>query len=217
MTQGHNKFKSAPDNHDFMTEEHVAGFLRHHRTGVDNLGRQTLGRIIASYDNPTVADVACGTCVNWETFKNMGVQCRYTGIDRCQKLLSHAVHLYPNDSLNVQLGYVQDTGMPDDHYDVVIMRHILEHLEEGYESAIREGLRIASKELIVVFFLDPSELSEDDVHESEPDDNGCTYFWNTYSWPKFTDFVTTLGVQMKVGHVVTPGAAHADTIVRLIK
>jgi hypothetical protein len=112
---------------------------------------------------------------------------------------------------------VQETGFSDGFADVVIMRHIMEHLQEGYEDAIREGLRVASKELVVVFFLDPSEAAEDVIQESEPDENGCTYFWNTYSWPKFTKFVSTLGVQIKLCYVQTPGAAHADTIVRLIK
>jgi ubiquinone/menaquinone biosynthesis C-methylase UbiE len=79
-TQGYNKFKDTPDNHDFMTEEHIAGFLRNHRTGVDNLGRQTLARIVAQYDKPKVLDVACGTCVNWDVFKQMGVDCEYIAV-----------------------------------------------------------------------------------------------------------------------------------------
>lgn len=216
MVKGHNRFKDTPDNHDFMTQEHVSGFLRNHRTGTDNLGRHALARIVGSYDNPTVVDAACGTCVNWEVFKNAGVKCQYVGVDRTQGMLEEANRRYGNEIL-LRDGYVQDTGLENEYADVVIMRHILEHLQEGYESAIREGLRVASKELIIVFFLDPSDAAEDQIQESDPDENGCTYFWNTYSWSKFTQFIASLGVQAKVGRVVTPGAAHADTIVRLIK
>lgn len=214
--KGYNKFKDSPDNHDFMTEEHVAGFLRNHRTGIDNLGRQALGRIVATYPNPRVLDAACGTCVNWDVFKAMGVQCEYVGMDRTESMLREADHRY-GDEIALHCGYVQATDLPDGFADVVILRHILEHLQEGYEAAIREGLRVASKELIVVFFLDPSDSEEDVMSESDPDENGCTYFWNTYSWTKFTGFIASLGVQIKLGHVATPGAAHADTIVRLIK
>lgn len=214
--KGYNKFKDTPDNHDFMTEDHVAGFLRNHKTGVDNLGRHALAKIVGSYDDPKVADVACGTCVNWEVFDMTGTRCRYIGIDRTKGMLEHAAKRY-NDEIELREGYVQDIPLQDGEVDVVIMRHILEHLQEGYEDAIREGLRVASKELIVVFFLDPSNKDEDVIEESTPDENGCTYFWNTYSWSKFTQFVASLGVQVKMGHVITPGAAHADTIVRLIK
>ena len=216
MNKGHNPYKDTPDNHDFMTTEHVSGSLRNHRTGVDNYGRQTLAQIIAQHDNPKVLDAACGTCVNWDVFKQAGVQCEYVGMDRTEGMLTEAIKRY-GDEITLHQGYVQKTDLPDDYADVVIMRHIVEHLQEGYEDAIHEGLRVASKELVLVFFLDPSDSEEDDISESEPDENGCTYFWNTYSWPKFTKFVSSLGVQMKVGHVVTPGAAHADTIVRLIK
>jgi len=214
--KGYNEFKDSPDNHDFMTEEHIAGFLRNHKTGIDNVGRHTLAQIVAQHNNPRVVDAACGTCVNWDVFKRVGVECQYVGVDRTKGMLAEASKRY-GDEITLQEGYVQDLPLDDGEADIVIMRHIVEHLQDGYEAAVREGLRVASKELVLVFFLDPSEAEEDVISESEPDDNGCTYFWNTYSWPKFTEFVATLGVQVKVGHVVTPGAAHADTIVRLIK
>lgn len=199
-----------------MTPEHVAGFLRNHRTGTDNLGRQALARVVGLYDNPVVLDLACGTCVNWEVFKNAGVKCQYVGMDRTEGMLAEAHRRYGAE-INLHRGYVQETYMPDGFADVVIMRHILEHLQEGYEATIREGLRVASKELVVVFFLDPADTAEDQMQESTPDENNCTYFWNTYSWPKFTQFIVSLGYQMKVDRVVTPGATHADTIVRIIK
>jgi len=215
MTKGYNKYKRTSDNHDFMTQEHISGFLRNHRTGTDNLGRHALAKIIAQHDTPTVIDAACGTCVNWEVFKQYGFQCNYIGVDRTKGMLTEAARRYPEIEL-VQ-GYVQSLPFKDGAADVVLMRHILEHLEEGYELAIQEGLRVASKELVIVFFLDPSYQEEDSMEESDPDENECTYHWNTYSWLKFTRFVASLGVRMKFDRVVTPGAAHADTIVRLIK
>jgi len=214
--KGHNRFKDTPDNHDFMTEDHIHGFLRNHGTGPENRGRQVLGEIIRGYDNPTVLDAACGTCVNWETFRNAGVRCQYTGMDRTVGMLENAKLRYGDEIETVQ-GYVQDIPFEDESKDIVIMRHILEHLQEGYEGAVKEGLRVASKELIVVFFLDPSDSNEDIISESDPDENGCTYFWNTYSWPKFSEFLSKLGVRVQVDRFVTNGAAHADTIVRLIK
>jgi ubiquinone/menaquinone biosynthesis C-methylase UbiE len=216
MNKGFNKFKDTPDNHDFMSEDHISRFLRNHRTGTDNLGRHALASIINQYDCPRVLDAACGTCVNWEVFRTANVPCQYTGMDRTEGMLKEAGKRY-GEEIYLVPGYVEEMPFDDELFDVVILRHILEHLQGGYEEAIKEGLRVASKELVVVFFLDPSDKDEDDISESDPDENGCTYFWNTYSWSKFTNFVSTLGVQMKMGHVATPGAAHADTIVRLIK
>lgn len=209
-------YRDRRDNHDFMTPEHVSGFLRNHGTGTNNLGRMVLSNIIRTYDNPKVLDAACGTCVNWETFKLLGTKCRYTGMDRTQKMIDHARKLYDNQ-IDLQLGYVQNMPFQDGQMDIVIMRHILEHLEEGYEAAIKEGLRVASKELIVVFFINPSDSDKDDISESTPDENNCTYFWNTYSWSKFVNFVSGLGVRIQRDYVVTPGAAADDTIIRLIK
>ena len=213
--RGDNPFKDTPDNHDFMTEEHIAGFLRNHKTGLDNLGRRYLASIVAQYDNPTVVDAACGTCVNWEVFKFMGVRCQYTGVDRTDGMLLEASRRYPE--ITVAPGYVQELPFEDDSVDVVIMRHILEHLQEGYEVAIREGLRVAKKELVLVFFLDPSSEPEDRIEESDPDENGCTYFWNTYSQQKLMTFLAQFGYQIKGAYVPTPGAAHADTIIRIVK
>lgn len=213
---GYNKFKDTPDNHDFMSPGHISEFLRNHGTGLDNRGRTFLSTIVNEYTNPLVVDAACGTCVNWEVFRSLDAECRYVGVDRCEGMLREADIRYGQE-IETREGYVQELPFTDGEADIVIMRHILEHLQEGYEDAIREGLRVAKHELIVVFFLTPSMASEDDVKESEPDSHACTYFWNQYSWPKFLHFITTFGYKISVAQVETPGAAHADTIVRIIK
>lgn len=212
-----NKWRDRRDNHDFMQPEHVQNFLRNHNTGVNNLGRFCLATLVAQHGEGTkVLDAACGSCVNYEVFKNHHVPCIYTGLDRTDKLLDEARRRYGNEITLVK-GFVQEMPVPDESQDIVILRHIVEHLQEGYELAIKEALRVAKKEVIVIFFLTPSPSPNDDIKESDPDENGCTYFWNTYSWNKFVAFVSSLGVQIQTKYVVTPGAAHADTIVRLIK
>ena len=204
------------DNHDFFTPDHIASFLRTHNTGTNNLGRHKLASIIREHNNPSVLDVACGTCVNWEVIKATGVECQYTGLDRTKNMLSHAQALYGNE-IKLQEGYIQSLPFQDASFDVVIARHILEHLGEGYETAIKEVLRVASKEAIIVLFVDLADMQDDVIKESEPDVNGCTYFWNTYAADKFMAFLGTLECQVKVDYVSTPGAAANDTIIRLIK
>jgi ubiquinone/menaquinone biosynthesis C-methylase UbiE len=214
--KGHNPYKNTPDDHDFMEEEHIARFLRNDGTGVDNLGRRSLGNIVKSHGHPDVLDIACGTAVNWETFKKFNMPCNYTGLDRTKNLLTHAKELY-GDEISLVEGYAQDLPFKDNSFDIVILRHILEHLQEGYEDVIKEALRVTRKELVVVFFLDLTISEEDRIQESDPDENGCTYFWNEYSHSKFMRFVSSLGVRPAVGYIRSPDAAHADTIFRLIK
>ncbi len=218
------KYGDITDDHEIRGQDlaWVSGFLRHHRTGTDNLGRVALGRIIQTVpitSCPTVLDVACGTAVNWETWKSIGVQCAYTGLDSTQALLDEAKRRYGND-ITLAKGFAQELPFQDGEFDVVVVRHLLEHVQEGYETIITEALRVARTEAVVVFFIDPHEGSEDIIEERASGLAGhpeITHHWNTYSWPQFTQFIAGLGVQMKVGRVVTPGAAHADTIVRLIK
>lgn len=209
-------YKDRRDNHDFMEPDHIARFLRNHNTGVNNMGRHRLASMIREYSNPTVLDVACGTCVNWEVIKHVAVQCQYTGLDRTKKLLEHARSLYGSE-ISLCEGFIQDIPFGDSEYDIVIARHILEHLGEGYEQAIKEAFRVARKEAIIVLFVDLSDSTTDVIKESEPDENGCTYFWNTYSHEKFFDFINTLGCRFTVEYICTPGAAANDTIIRLIK
>ena len=211
-----NDYQNRRDNHDFMTPEHVATFLRNHNTGTNNLGRHRLAAMIREHNNPTVLDVACGTCVNWEVLKNLNVQCQYTGLDRTQKMLAHARSLY-NTEIGLQEGYIQNLPFQANSFDVVIARHILEHLGEGYERAIQEVYRVASQEAIIVLFEDLADMPNDVIKESEPDENSCTYFWNTYAHDKFMNFLSTLGCKVSVEYVITPNAAANDTIIRLIK
>lgn len=212
------KWRDRRDNHDFMQPEHVQNFLRNHNTGVENLGRFYLATLLKTQhpQGTTVLDAACGSCVNYEVFRNHKVSCVYTGLDRTDKLLEEARRRY-GDEITLVKGFVQEIPLPDESQDVVILRHIVEHLEEGYEVAVREALRVAKKEVILIFFLTPHTGPQDQLSESQPDENGCTYWWNTYSWSKFAQFAASLGVQIQTRQIMTPGAAHADTIVRLIK
>jgi ubiquinone/menaquinone biosynthesis C-methylase UbiE len=214
-------YKTRKDTHDYFEPPHVAQFMRNHNTGINNLGRYVLASIVNHHHvngkPPRVLDVGCGTAVNYEVIKNLKVDCQYTGLDRTQKFVDHANKLYGNnENFNMQLGFAQEIPFDDNSFDVVIIRHVLEHLDD-YEQAIQECLRVAAKEVVVVFFLEPSAEEEDKIEKNGPDERGCYYYWNTYSWPKFVRFISSRGVQLQKKVQATPNAAHVDTIVRLMK
>lgn len=215
-------YKDRKDTHDYFTPEHVQVFLRNHRTGLDNQGRQYLGHIVKLYGTgPEVKflDIACCTGTTFETIKLMGLNISYTGIDRTKQFLAHARNLYKDYQPRPEFleGYAQELPFKDGEFDLVCIRHLLEHLPDGYEAAIKEAVRVASKEAIIVFFLEPHSGSEDIIKEEGPDERGCTYYWNNYSRSKLLKFLSQFGCQIKVERVETPGAAHADLIIRLIK
>lgn len=210
-------WQTRKDTHDYFDDALVENFLRQHRTGVDNLGRQTLARIVAQYDNPVVLDCAAGTAVNWEVFQACGVTCRYIAFDRTKKLLDHAKKLY-GDSIEYIEGYAQELSIVQQDVDIVIIRHLLEHLPYGdYEDIVRQAIELANHEVVLVFFLDLSSDDSDSVEHRGPDERGCYHWWNTYSQRKLMEFLTQFGYQIKGQYVRTPGAAHADTIIRIIK
>jgi len=215
-------YREHTNDHDFFTADHAANFLRNHRTGIDNFGRQRLGYIVDFYDNPKVLDIACGTAVNWECWRDMGIQCQYTGFDLTQQFVDIAEEQYGDEVTMVQ-GYAQELSQKfePESFDIVIMRHFLEHIYNGeYQQVIHDALDLTKKELIIVFFLHPHNGVDDMIEERSSNVEGhpeVTHFWNTYSWPKLQEFFAELGVRVSSEVIATPGAAHADLIVSLKK
>jgi ubiquinone/menaquinone biosynthesis C-methylase UbiE len=215
-------FREHGNDHDFFTKDHAASFLRNHNTGTNNLGRKYLAHILQKYDNPKVLDVACGSAVNFEVFKSLNVQHQYTGFDLTQGLLNEAKDRYGNEVHLVQ-GYAQELEkyFTPNSFDVVIIRHFLEHVFNGnYHSILDQAMTIASKEVDVVFFLVPHNDPEDKIEERSSGIDGhpeITHFWNHYSWEKFCNYVNQFGFKMKAELIATPYAAHPDFIVRIIK
>ena len=211
------KLDANPDTHDFFSEEHVKIFLRQHYTGSNNFGRLYLATIVQQYNNPKVIDVGGCTGQTFEVFSNLNVQCQYILFDRTRQFLNYAKTLYGNKIL-YHRGYVQQLPYADNFAEICLFRHVSEHLsEQDFYQAINELLRVASKEVIIVFFLQPHSGNEHLIEHRGPDERGCYYWWSTYSWSKLVDFFSTFNVQIKTKLVYTVGAAHPDFIVRLIK
>lgn len=211
------------DDHDFMTPEEIAGFLRGTATGYKNNGRRYLVSEIKDMllkAPPTVLDAAGGTAINWETFKDMNYPVRYTLMDRTTKMTEFAADKYGNE-INIVDGHVQKMPLKDATFDVVILRHIMEHLPPGdMEKAISEALRVARHSVLISFFLPPDDRPEHDIREN-PSNNGrdgCTHFWNHYSHRRLMEYLTSFGFQVeRSGSIITMGAAHYDVVYRITK
>lgn len=207
------------DDHDFMTEEEVANFLRGPSVGINNYGRCKLGTLVKAAGE-SVLDVACGTAINYECWKNLGLDLKYTGVDRTDKMLAHARNLY-GDEIDLVNGYIQELPFEDNAFDVVVARHIFEHLPPGdMESAFKECVRVAKNKFIAVFFLEPHNQGESRIQENESNGgrDGCTHFWNEYSEAHVMKALSDCGYSFKkIGSIATPGAAHYDTFFEVSK
>jgi ubiquinone/menaquinone biosynthesis C-methylase UbiE len=211
------------DDHDFMTDEEIANFLRGPATGYKNNGRRTLVSIVKNLhlgQHPKVLDAACGTAINWETFKDMGVVCDFVGMDRTEKMIDYAEDRYGHE-IGLKQGYVQKLPFDDNSFDVVIMRHIFEHLPPGdMERGIAEAIRVASNTALFSFFLPPDGREEHDIQENSSNEgrDGCTHFWNTYSHRRLMEYLTSFGFQVtRSMPILTIGAAHYDIIYKVSK
>lgn len=130
----------------------------------------------------SILDVPCGLCIDYFGFKKEQIAIKYTGMDLTQKLVVRA----QDQGIDVKQGSIELIDYQDNSFDVVYCRHILEHLEH-YKKAITETIRVAKKEVLVVFFMKPSDKQEDVIDLGFLD--GHSVYHNKYSASKFQQYV----------------------------
>jgi len=101
----------------------------------------------------SMVDCGCGLATDFFALKNDGYSIAYTGIDSC-KFIVDTNRSNGIDMVEAELE--QPLPIEDNKYDVAYCREVLEHLSY-YENAINEFIRIASKEVIIVWFIKPIE------------------------------------------------------------
>ena len=106
----------------------------------------------------------------------------YLGVDVTLKL----VEMARSKGVNATVGSVEELPLEDSQFDVAYSREVFEHLEY-YEFALSELIRVASREVMVVFFIKPN---------NEPDRiwapliNGHPIYHNSYNRKKMEKFIT---------------------------
>ena len=105
----------------------------------------------------SVLDVGCGTGVMFELIRDLGLNIDYLGIDVTQQFIDVAKRLYPEDRHRFRRMSLYETKKLRRKFDVVICRHVLEHLPD-YVPAIQSLYSCAAKKLILVFYLPPQPL-----------------------------------------------------------
>jgi glycosyltransferase involved in cell wall biosynthesis/SAM-dependent methyltransferase len=98
----------------------------------------------------SVLDVGCGPGALWPHLARRGKHTRHFGVDLDERMISAAHRLFP------AVGPIRADGaalpFPREEMDVVVLRHVLEHLDpEIATGAFAEALRVARKSVVVDF------------------------------------------------------------------
>lgn len=111
---------------------------------------------IVSKQYKNIIDCGCGLATDYFGFKNDGHEINYTGLDSCKYLIDLN---RSNGMAMIEAELNADLPLSDNSYECVYCREVLEHLPY-YEKTIKEFVRIASKEIMIVFFIKPLEENE---------------------------------------------------------
>lgn len=133
----------------------------------------------------SVLDVGCGFCVDYYSFKKSCPEMEYLGID----MASSFVTLAQERGVPILMGKAQNLPCEDSSYDVVYARHLLEHLD-SYQDAIKEMVRVAKKEVLIVFFSSPEKSFDD--KGGMVNLSGYSVYQNRYSKPRMGLFLKTI-------------------------
>jgi len=124
--------------------------LKFMRTRRQKKGIYPLMADLAAQVGGSALDVGCETCLAYPHFVKLGLE--YSGIDITQRFVDHDVER----GIDVRLASVLDIPFEDCSFDTVFCKDLLEHIHpDDVLTAIREMLRVARKQVFIVWFKRP--------------------------------------------------------------
>ncbi len=141
----------------------------------DSPDRIIVGQLLGEFRS--ILDAGCGACPEYYRIKEIAKDVRYTGVDITEKLVEYNV----SRGINCHLGSLEDLPFDDNSFDVVISRHVVEHMRD-IELPLREMIRVAQSRIVISFFIDPLE-NRTNAHVVKLDDHGTIHevYHNRYS------------------------------------
>ncbi|NOT53170.1 MAG: methyltransferase domain-containing protein [Deltaproteobacteria bacterium] len=128
-------------------------FLRDPVDGIDHPSRRWLRAWLTAHPGLRLLDIPCGPGVEYEGFQRDQVPVHYLGMDATDTMLTTCWQKFPD--MDIRKGDITRIPLPDRAVDVVLCRHILEHLDD-YRPAVREAVRVARQKVFVVLFRVPT-------------------------------------------------------------
>lgn len=120
-------------------------------------------KYVASKGYKSLVDFGCGPATEYFGYKNDGYDIHYMGVDSSWVLYSHTT----SQGVPVLHAPVEEVPLPDASIEVAFSRHVLEHLPR-FQDALGEMIRVGQKEVINIFFIEPTAEPEK-IDFYEPD------------------------------------------------
>ena len=151
--------------------------------GVQMESRAMMRRQLIKKRYKSVLDIPCAYCVDYQGLKDHGISVEYLGMDITRNMIDDC----RSRGINVQLGSIENIPLNDSSFDLVYARHILEHLSY-YEKSIASMIRVAAKEVFIVFFQKPHDAPD---HIESALFQGDPLFHNIYNRKDTERFIMT--------------------------
>lgn len=130
-------------------------FLKGKRTGIDDPRRNYVYNIVAKENPYSVLDVGCGPGIDCEGLRRLGLGIKYIGVDLASNFVHYDKQIFPKHEF--LRASVKRLPFRNKIFDMVICKDLLEHLPNGYQSAIKEMLRVSQRKLIISWFIPPQK------------------------------------------------------------
>jgi ubiquinone/menaquinone biosynthesis C-methylase UbiE len=173
--------------------------------GLNAPSRRAMRNHVKEAGYTSILDVPCGLCIDYMGLKNDKMNIAYYGADFTQKLIERAQKL----GLAVRKADIEELPYSNNQFDVAYARHILEHLS-SYKKAVAELIRVARYEVLIVFFIKPSDIENDVINCATLSDHKI--YHNTYNKKNFEAYVLAcpkvksvswenIGEQEQIAHI----------------
>jgi ubiquinone/menaquinone biosynthesis C-methylase UbiE len=144
-----------------------------------------------------VVEFACGSANDYRFFDSYGIapSLDYTGIDLNDDNIANARRRFPD--VRFKTGSILGLPYPDRSFDYVLAFDIFEHLSlEAMDQAMREAMRLASKGIVIGFFL----MVDRPEHNVRP---RGSYHWNELSAGRIRELLATEFPSVTLTHIPT--------------
>ena len=128
--------------------------------GVEHPSRVYLRKWLSKHPGLELLDIPSGVGVEYEGFLKYKTPVKYLGMDLTDTIIKAFKDRFPKG--RIKQGDIQNIPLKDSSIDVVLARHILEHLPD-HRLAIMECLRVSKKYVIIILFRTPSKKVKKEI------------------------------------------------------